>query len=80
MKIRLEGINRRTLHPSTNGQKRSFVKYNSKKNVKGIRLKVNTIVFLNINMRVTKISLDFPLLRMTSIRGNAPCNLGVNVF
>ena len=26
-------------------QKRSFVKYNSKKNVKGIRLKVNTIVF-----------------------------------
>ena len=29
---------------------------------------------------MTKISLDFPLLRMASIMGSAPCNLRVNVF
>ena len=80
MKIWLEGINRRTLNPSTNGQKLSFVKYNSEKNVKGIRLKVNTIFLFNKNIQVTKISLDFPLLRMASIMGNAPYSLRVNVF
>ena len=45
-----------------------------------IRLKVNTFFFLNKNIRVTKISLDFPLVRMASIMGSAPCNLRVYVF
>ena len=76
----IKGINRRTLNPSTNGQKLSFVKYNSEKNVKGIRLKVNTIFLFNKNIQVTKISLDFPLLRMASIMGNAPYSLRVNFF
>ena len=43
-------------------------------------LKVNTIFFLHKNIRVAKIRLDFPLLRMASIMGSAPCNLRVNVF
>ena len=65
MKIRLEGINRRTLHPSTNGQKGSFVKYNSKKNVKGIRLKVNTIVFFKY-----KHTSDKNIIRFSSFKND----------